>query len=80
MPGCRKALRVALAVAAFLVTLGLKAQSEERRPDRKAFMDRVAKLEIELTARYGAGQRLDCVLGLLDREGLSVHLIERVAA
>ena len=64
MPGCRKALRIALAVAAFLVTLGLKAQSEERRPDRKAFMDRVAKLETELTARYGAGQRERLARGL----------------
>src|SRR6202171_2961121 len=64
MPGCRKALRIALAVAAFLVTLGLKRQSEERRPDRKAFMDRVAKLETELTARYGAGQRERLARGL----------------
>ena len=64
MPGCRKALRIALAVAAFLVTLGLKAQSEARRPDRKAFMNRVAKLETELAARYGAGQRERLVRGL----------------
>ena len=64
MPGCRKALRIALAVAAFLVTLGLKAQSEARRPDRKAFMDRVAKLETELTARYGAGQQERLARGL----------------
>ena len=64
MPGCRKALRIALAVAAFLVTLGLKAQSEVRRPDRKAFMERVAKLETELTARYGAGQRERLARGL----------------
>jgi hypothetical protein len=64
MPGCRKALRIALAVAAFLVTLGLKAQSEERGPDRKALMNRVAKLEAELAGQYGGGQRERLARGL----------------
>jgi hypothetical protein len=64
MPGCRKALRIALAVAAFLVTLGLKAQSEERGPDRKALMNRVARLEAELAGQYGAAQRERLARGL----------------
>ena len=57
MSGCRKAFRFALAVAVFLVTLGLKAQSGAAPPDRKAPMESVDKLETELTARYGAGER-----------------------
>ncbi|MFN2633957.1 MAG: hypothetical protein ABR610_11120 [Thermoanaerobaculia bacterium] len=56
MFGYRKALRIALAVAVFLVTLGLKAQSGPP-VDRKAPMESAGKLETELTAKYGAEER-----------------------
>ncbi|MDQ2870182.1 MAG: hypothetical protein M3S32_05525 [Acidobacteriota bacterium] len=57
MFGYRKALRIALAVAVFLVTLGLKAQTGPAPVDRKAPMESAAKLETELTAKYGEGER-----------------------
>ncbi len=57
MFGCRKAFRIAIAVAVFLVTLGLKAQSGAAPLDRKAPMDSADRLETELTTRYGAGER-----------------------
>ncbi len=56
MVGSRKALRVTVAVAMFLVTLGLKAQSGAAPSDRKAAMASADRLETELTTRFGAGE------------------------
>jgi hypothetical protein len=53
MSGFRQAVRIAIAVIVFLVTLGLKAQT----PDRKASMQNLDTLEAELVAKHGAAQK-----------------------
>jgi len=54
MSGFRQAVRIAIAVIVFLVTLGLKAQN---RPAGKASMQNLDTLESELAQKFGAGER-----------------------
>ncbi|MEO8432511.1 MAG: hypothetical protein ABI592_13445 [Acidobacteriota bacterium] len=77
----RKALRIALALAVFLVTLGLKAQSGDARPaSRKAAME---KIEAELAARWGEPEHVRITRGLrqisalwTDRDGTPADMAE----
>lgn len=57
MSGFRQAVRIALALIVFLVTLGLKAQTAPTRTDRKVSMQNLDTLETELAGKYGAGER-----------------------
>jgi hypothetical protein len=64
MSGFRQAVRIAIAVIVFLVTLGLKAQTPQTAPGasgaspaRKASMQNLDTLENELVQKYGASER-----------------------
>jgi hypothetical protein len=58
MSGFRQAVRIAIGVIVFLVTLGLKAQTPPTpAPDRKASMQNLDTLENELVQKYGATER-----------------------
>jgi hypothetical protein len=61
MLGYRKALRIALGLLVFLVTLGLKAQTPAAGVAGKVEME---KLEGELVAKHGAGEKERIARGL----------------
>ena len=68
MSGFRQAVRIAIAVLVFLVTLGLKAQTAPPA-DRKVSMQKLDSLETELVAKYGEGQRERIRRGLKQASG-----------